>query len=167
MTSVHFRKPCEDTDTHREDSRRNTEAKTVVSCSIVSDSVSPQTVAHLSMGFSVHGILQERPLEWTAIPFSRGSSQPRDWTWVSCIAVRFFTIWAHGVTQLPAKGCQVLRANTTSSKMHRRTLLESSEGAWHWQHLDFRLLAAKTMKEEAAIVLSHQPVKIYHSSLGN
>ena len=43
-------------------------------------------------GSSVHGILQARILEWVAIPFSRGSSQPRDWTWVSCIADRFFTI---------------------------------------------------------------------------
>ena len=33
-------------------------------------------------------------LEWVAIPFSRGSSQPRDRTWVSHIAGRFFTIWA-------------------------------------------------------------------------
>ena len=43
-------------------------------------------------GSSVHGILQARILEWVAIPFSRGSSQPRDQTWVSCIAGRFFTI---------------------------------------------------------------------------
>ena len=34
---------------------------------------------------SVHGILQARILEWVAISFSRGSSQPRDWTRVSCI----------------------------------------------------------------------------------
>ena len=33
-------------------------------------------------------------LEWVAISFSRGSSQPRDWTWVSRIAGRFFTDWA-------------------------------------------------------------------------
>ena len=44
-------------------------------------------------GSSVHGILQARILEWIAIPFSR-SSWPRDPTWVSCIAGRFFTIWA-------------------------------------------------------------------------
>ena len=44
-------------------------------------------------GSSVHGILQARMLEWVAIPFSRGSYQPRDWTWVSCIAGRLFTIW--------------------------------------------------------------------------
>ena len=42
---------------------------------------------------SVHGILQARILEWVAIPFSR-SSWPRNWTCVSCIAGRFFTIWA-------------------------------------------------------------------------
>ena len=35
-----------------------------------------------------------RILEWVAYPFSRGSSQPRDWTQVSCIAGRFFTSWA-------------------------------------------------------------------------
>ena len=45
-------------------------------------------------GSSLHGILQVRILEWVAIPFSRGSSQPRDQTWVSCIVGRHFTIWA-------------------------------------------------------------------------
>ena len=43
---------------------------------------------------SVHGILQARILEWVAMPSSRGFSQPRDWTQVSCIAGGFFTIWA-------------------------------------------------------------------------
>ena len=43
-------------------------------------------------GFPLHGILQARILEWIAIPFSRGSSQPRDWTLVSCIAGRLFTM---------------------------------------------------------------------------
>ena len=47
-------------------------------------------------GFSVHGILQARILEWIAIPFSRGTSQPRDWTLVSCITGRFVTIWPTG-----------------------------------------------------------------------
>ena len=37
-------------------------------------------------GSSVHGILQARILEWVVISFSRGSSQHRDQTWVSCIA---------------------------------------------------------------------------------
>ena len=41
-------------------------------------------------GSSVHGILQARVLEWVAVPFSKGFSQPRDRTWLSCIASRFF-----------------------------------------------------------------------------
>ena len=45
-------------------------------------------------GSSVHGILQARILEWVAISFSRGSSQPTDWTQVSRIVDRCFTIWA-------------------------------------------------------------------------
>ena len=45
-------------------------------------------------GSSVHGILQAGILEWVAYPFSRGFSWPRDWSWVSCIAGGFFTIWA-------------------------------------------------------------------------
>ena len=45
-----------------------------------------------SPGSSVHGILQARILEWVAIPFSRGSSQPRDQTQASCIAGRFFIV---------------------------------------------------------------------------
>ena len=43
---------------------------------------------------SVHEILQARILGWVVISFSRGSSRPRDQTWVSCIAVIFFTNWA-------------------------------------------------------------------------
>ena len=46
------------------------------------------------MDYTVHGILQARILEWVAFPFSKGSSQPRDQTQVSCIAGRFFTNWA-------------------------------------------------------------------------
>ena len=42
----------------------------------------------------VHGILQARMMEWVAFPFSRGSSQPRDRTRISCIAGWFFTSWA-------------------------------------------------------------------------
>ena len=48
------------------------------------------------LGSSVHGILQARILEWVAISFARGSSWPRDWTWVSCITGRFFALWDTG-----------------------------------------------------------------------
>jgi len=49
----------------------------VHSCSVVSDSLRPYDC---SPPGSVHGILQARILEWVAMPFSRGSSQPKDWT---------------------------------------------------------------------------------------
>ena len=55
--------------------------------SVVSNSVTP-------WGYTVYGILQDRIVEWVAFPFSRGSSQPRDPTQVSCIAGRFFTVRA-------------------------------------------------------------------------
>ena len=47
-----------------------------------------------SMGNARHGISQTRTLEWGAIPSSRGSSQPRDWSQVSHTGGRFLTIWA-------------------------------------------------------------------------
>ena len=56
-------------------------------------------------GSFVHGILQARILEWVAMSFSRGSSQPRDWTQVSQTAGRFFTVWATWKVQ----GCENLR----------------------------------------------------------
>ena len=47
-------------------------------------------------GSSIHGIFQARILEWVAIFFSRGSSWHRDWTQVSRIAGKLFTLWATG-----------------------------------------------------------------------
>ena len=45
-------------------------------------------------GFSIHGILQARILLWVTISFYRGSSQPRDWTWVSHTGGKRFNLWA-------------------------------------------------------------------------
>ena len=45
-------------------------------------------------GSTAHEFSQARIPEWVAMPSSRGSSQPRDWTHVSWIAGGFFTIWA-------------------------------------------------------------------------
>ena len=47
------------------------------------------------LDYTAHGILQARILEWVAVPFSRGFSQPRDQTQVSHIVGGFFTSWAH------------------------------------------------------------------------
>ena len=62
------------------------------SCSFVSDSLWPMDQS--PPGSSVHEILQEKILEWVAIPFSRGSSWLRDPTWFSRIADKCFLIWS-------------------------------------------------------------------------
>ena len=56
--------------------------------------------SHLDCGppvWSILGIFRARILEWVAISFSRGSSQPRDRTQVSCIAGRLFTVNHQGI----------------------------------------------------------------------
>ena len=67
--------------------------RTDESHSFVSDSWRPYWLYSL-------WIIQIRILEWVAFPFSRGSSQPRDWTQVSHIAGWFFTSWATREAQL-------------------------------------------------------------------
>ena len=52
-----------------------------------------------TMDYTVHGILQVRLLDWVAILFSKGSSQPRDWTQVSRIAGGLFTSWGRREAQ--------------------------------------------------------------------
>ena len=51
-------------------------------------------------GSSVHGTFQARIMEWVAISFSREYSRPKDQTQVTCIAGRFFTVWATREAQL-------------------------------------------------------------------
>ena len=66
-------------------------AKLLQSCPVLCDPVdcSPP-------GSSVHGNLQARILKWVANPFSRGSSQPREQTQVSCIAGRLYCLSHQG-----------------------------------------------------------------------
>ena len=65
-------------------------------------------------GFSVHGILQARILEWVAISSSKGSSRPRDWTRNYCITGGFFT------TEPPAKPKIALHPSNISATSHQR-----------------------------------------------
>ena len=100
------------------------------------------------LGSSVYGILQTRILEWVAIPFSRGSSQSSDWTWVSCIASRFFTVWA---TRILVYGGPLIHTmwlvfNNKRKEIHRRIntmwlrrIQEKNLPAKHWH-----LLSAST-----------------------
>ena len=90
---------------------------------------------HCSLpGSCVHRILQAKTLEWVVMPYSRRSSQPRDWTQVACITGRFFTIWATrealistGVGQLVEWPVKIGKQKTQCKKIDR-----SAEGQ-QWQ----------------------------------
>ena len=80
----------------------------------------PWTVARQAPLFM--GIFQARIPEWVAMPFSRGSFQPRDPTQVSCIAGGFFTVWATGEA-----------LSTSGSSLY---IKETSIYLWRkWNHL--------------------------------
>ena len=70
-------------------------------------------IAYISnggIGSTVHGIFLARILEWAAVSFSMGSSQPRDQTRVSCIADRRFTVWAR--LRLNASGLDLVSSRS-------------------------------------------------------
>ena len=91
------------------------------------------------MGHTVLGILQARILAWVAFPFSRGPSQPRNRTQVSCIAGGFFTSWA--MKEAPAtatakslQSCPTL-CDPIPGTLQARTLgwvAISFSSAWKW-----------------------------------
>ena len=63
----------------------------MLSHSVMSNPLQPHGL-YSPLGSSVHGIIIQAPiLEWVAISSSRGFSQPRNWTHISCTAGRFFT----------------------------------------------------------------------------
>ena len=107
-----------------------------VSHSVVSHSLRPHGLYCSPPGYSVHGILQTRILEWVAIPFSRGSSQPRDWTHVSCIAGRLFYCLSHLVGMVLGKRqdlskWQLLSFSSSSpSLLSKRPRLMASSAAY-------------------------------------
>ena len=78
------------------------------SCSVVSDSCDPMDCSLPDS--SVHGILQVRVLKWVAYPFSRETSQPRDWSRFSYIAGRSCTNWATRETQLRVRDIQLIQS---------------------------------------------------------
>ena len=105
-------------------------------------------------GSSVHGIFQARILEWVAIYFSRGSSQTKDLTHISCLAGRFFT------TSAP---WEVLHILLGSGKLNWQWFLE--EGyfkqlaqmilgfLWNLSPLQGRLLTTRPLGKSQAPIL--------------
>ena len=87
-------------------------------------------------GSSVHGILQARILEWVAMPFSRGSSQLRDWTWIFCIAGGFVAVLATRVRKIPGEGNSYpFQYSCLENSMDRRVCRATVHGitkSWTW-----------------------------------
>ena len=82
-------------------------------------------------GSSVHGILQARILKWVAISFFRGSSQPRDWTRVSCIAGRFSTTeppWKPLVTIQSSLQCLIVNLDELIEAQQNDEIVLGSHG---------------------------------------
>ena len=89
-------------------------------------------------GSSNPGIFQARVLEWVAISFSRGSSWPRDWTQVSCIAGRRFTIWTtreSGYIQVCDGGSRQSEHQRSASKLRSLAFFVWEDASlWAWIH---------------------------------
>ena len=81
----------------------------------------PQTVAYQALP-SV-GFFQARVLEWVAISFSRASSRPRDWTQVSCIVGRCFTVWA--TREVSSNNLPLSKVNLLSYECSPQVILEA------------------------------------------
>ena len=98
-------------------------------------------------GSSIHGIFQASILEWLVIPFSKGSSRPRDWNWVSCIAGRFFTICA---TREASKGTNLNRINEGQLKNLASSFKcpQKSPSLYKWINV---LLASRTAVQHTSL----------------
>ena len=84
-------------------------------------------------GSSVHGIFQVRVLEWVAISFSRGSSQPRDQTQVSRIVGRRFTIWATREVRMDLRWAQIRLASYMKLLLLSWFVVSNSVWYHRWQ----------------------------------
>ena len=106
---------------------------------------------------SVHGIFPARVLERGAIAFSRGSSQPRDWTPVSRIVGRRFTVWA-------TREVHGLEGDNKSSSQHSTVTLSHDSFNPHYNpqsgvlfHPQFTHEETETQRVKAACLESHSP----------
>ena len=83
-------------------------------------------------GSSIHGILQARILEWVAILFPRGSFWLRNWSPVSCIAGKYFTIWATREAQngRGKGGKYTVQHYNSALKQRKACHLQQHGGTW-------------------------------------
>ena len=117
-------------------------------------------------GSSVHGIFQAIVLEWIAISFPRGSSQTREWTWISHIVDRCFTLWAtREVLREPWLQLFLLRSATFSSLIWDLTsdLACSEIGSILWCFYDVPMILQEVRSLSQKINVSCFPSTSLHS----
>ena len=106
----------------------------------------------------VQGILQERILAWVAFPFSRGSSQPRDWTQVSCIAGGFFTNW---VTR------EALYIYVYVSSVVKRNLRQRTSTVHHQRREKGKTQTQEASREQSKRELKTHPIRCFSPHVPN
>ena len=116
-------------------------------------------------GSSVHGIFQARVLEWITISFSRGSSWPRNWTPVSHIAGRCFTVWAtreaimqNARLDKVQAGIKIARRNINNLRYANDTTLMAESK----KELKSLLRKVKEESEKVGLKLNMQKTKSWH-----
>ena len=119
----------------------------------------PRTTQSNPVDYTVHGMLQARILEWVAVPFYRGSSQPRDQAEVSHTAGGFFTSWAtREALNLDSKSCMII----SEEKSIHRWLLITLKGV---ENIAFVNTYWKTKKKKNCSVRSTFDLRVVWISL--
>ena len=101
-------------------------------------------------GSSVHEIFQARILEWVAISFSRGSSQSRDRTPVSCTAGRFFTDWA--TREAKPREWTSININVNFVRRQRSCKSKWRQSWWYIRFLNFTHNITTILKKIVALI---------------
>ena len=113
-------------------------------------------------GSSVQGILRARILEWSAISFSRGSSWPRNWTGVSCIAGRWYPyaeyiMWNARLDEAIA-GIKIDERNISDLRYADDTTLMANSV----EELNNLFMKVKEASEKPGLKLSIQKLRSWH-----
>ena len=135
-------------------------------CVCQSNSLWPHGLDCSPPGSFSHEIFQAKLLEWVVVSFFRGSSRPRDWTQASCIAGRFFTIWATREAQRPNNRMTQIRPKMIILSHNRLegcrwSVVHRLWGAWPWHHPGAHVLSILLLRH----LVRHFPHLYSQSSL--